>query len=446
MDAPSTHHSSVRFRVTRLLALAAAIAYLSRNSLAVAESTIREELGMSKSAMGFLLGPAFFWSYALAQIPTGMLVDRIGARRGLPLFSVAWSVATACFGVARGAFLLGAGRITSGLAQAGLFPGAASTVARWHPATERARASARIGAAMSVGAACGAALTGELMKYLSWRCIFALYALPGLAWAWWFYRWFRNDPAEHPQVDSSELKVISSVASEAKASDTPNNTATEAPRLPWRQLLRRWEIWLVCGQQFFRAAGYAFFASWFATYLQETRGVSTAKSGWLLTIPLLATVGGSLLGGTISDRLLRLTQSFWVARSALGATSLGVCAWLVLLSGTVADATGATLLIGCGALFAALAGPSAYAATMDLGGADVTKVFSTMNMIGNFGAGLIPWLVPTFLSWVETQPTLLSWADGNSWNALLPLFGMIYGLGAICWLGVRPKRAEPVSG
>ena len=101
MSGPLNRTSSlIRLRVTSLLALAACIAYVCRTSLAVAEKTIRLELDISESTMGFLLGPAFFWPYALAQIPGGWLGDRLGARRNLPLVSVAWSVASAGFGMA----------------------------------------------------------------------------------------------------------------------------------------------------------------------------------------------------------------------------------------------------------------------------------------------------------------------------------------------------------
>ena len=82
--ASSTH---VRFVVSTWLAMAAVFAYLCRNSLVVAESSLRADLGITESQMGFILGPAFFWTYALAQIPTAWLAERYGSRRCLPIFS-----------------------------------------------------------------------------------------------------------------------------------------------------------------------------------------------------------------------------------------------------------------------------------------------------------------------------------------------------------------------
>jgi len=192
--------------------------------------------------------------------------------------------------------------------------------------------------------------------------------------------------------------------------------------------------WLICGQQFFRAGGYAFFASWFATYLMESRGVTTAQSGLLTALPLLATVVGAMLGGGISDTIFRATGSLGWARKGVSAISLMGCAALVFAAFFVADATLAVLVISGGALLAAIAGPAAYTVTMDMGGGNVASLFSTMNMIGNFGAGLTPWFVPRFKSWVDQSPDLLAACDGNSWRAVLLLFSAMYLGSAVCWL------------
>src|SRR4029453_9423533 len=96
-------------------------------------------------------------------------------------------------------------------------------------------------------------------------------------------------------------------------------------------------------QQFFRAAGYIFFATWFATYLQQTRGVSVAKSGVLNSLPLLAVVLGSLGGGAMSDWLLAQTGNRRLARQYLAAGSLVCCAGLVLAAFYIRDTTLAVL-------------------------------------------------------------------------------------------------------
>ena len=426
----------VRFQLSVWLAAAAAIAYVCRTSISVAEKTIREDIGLTEDQMGFILGPAFFWSYALAQIPGGTFGQAVGSRRALTYFSLALSGASAFMAAAYGYSLLLAGRLLGGVAQAGLFPCSALSISKWYPKTERALASGILGAAMSVGAALGAAITGELLELgLSWRAVFVLYAVPGVIWAAGFFVWFRDTPAEHPAVDEHELELITR-GLDSHQEAKPVGTTAKVP-VPWLPMIGSVTLWMICGQQFFRAAAYAFFTSWFPTYLQETRGVSTATSGWLASVPLLATVAASLTGGVVSDWLLRTTNRQWLSRAGLAGVSLAICAGLVLSAWFVEDATVAALVIGGGAFFAGMAGPCAYASTMDFGGQHVAPVFSTMNMIGNFGAGLLPWVVPSFRRLVDESPKLLDLSGGNSWNAVLVLFGVLYFLAAACWMLVR---------
>jgi sugar phosphate permease len=440
-ESGSEPRSRARAGLSAWLCAGAIIAYLCRNSLAVAEKTIRLDLDISEETMGFILGPAFFWSYALFQIPGGLLGKKFGSRIWLPVFSAVSAGATMLLALATGTVGLLSARIGTGVAQAGLFPCSAIAITKWFPRGERALTSGLLGAAMSVGAAIGAALTGELLEITSWRWTMALYAVPGLFWAVGFRIWFRETPAEHPSANAAEVDYIRDDAS-TETQPTSETSPDSESNLSWLFLVARSSFWLICGQQFFRAAGYAFFASWFATYLQETRDVSTAKSGWLLTIPLVASVVASILGGGVSDYVYRRTGRLTLARSGLAASSLFVCALLVFSAWFVQDATVATIVIGAGAFCAAVAGPCAYASTMDMGGRNVALVFSWMNMIGNFGAGLLPWVVPRFRVMIDETPQLLDLCGGNSWNAVLILFAAMYLLASACWALLRVREND----
>ena len=437
----SQRPSRVRQQVTLWLAVAAVLAYLCRNSLVVAESQLRADLGLSESQMGFILGPAFFWTYALAQIPTAWLGERYGTRRCLPVFAAAWSLASAMIALATGFGWVLASRLSSGIAQAGLFPCSVRSIAIWNPQSERAGASGILGAAMSVGGAIGAGLTGWMLGYLPATIIFAIFAIPGLFWSIGFWFWFREYPAEHRSVNAAELRLIDGGRPQSK-DNTPIDGATSQSSTGtrmWLEMLTSPAAWLIFGQQFFRAAGYAFFASWFATYLMETRGVSTVQSGILTAMPLIATVAGSMLGGYASDAIFKATGSVAWARKGVAGVSLTLCALLVFSAFFVSDPTIAVIVISTGAFLAALAAPCGYTVTMDMGGNHVASVFSTMNMLGNFGAGLSPWIVPQFKSWVEDSPVMLDYCDGNAWNAVLLLFTAMYVGGAVCWFLISTK-------
>ncbi|NBV25032.1 MAG: MFS transporter [Proteobacteria bacterium] len=186
-------------------------------------------------------------------------------------------------------------------------------------------------------------------------------------------------------------------------------------------------MWCICGQQFFRAAGYMFFTSWFATYLQEGRGVTILKSGLLTMLPLLAVVVGSMLGGAISDGVLRRTGSRRLARQGVAVVSLGLCAALTISAYFFADALAAVLIISAGSFFAAVAGPCGYTITIDMGGEHVPTVNSVMNMTGNFGAMLFPLVVPLLLG------------KEQNWNVVLVSFGALYLGSAFCWLMLKPE-------
>ncbi|MGE0378938.1 MAG: MFS transporter [Planctomycetaceae bacterium] len=429
-----------RFTLAAWLAGSAAIAYLCRQCLAVAEKTIRLDLGLTEEQMGLVFG-LFFWSYAFAQIPGARLGERYGSRCCLPAFAAVWSVATAACAFATGFGLLVTGRIASGVAQAGLFPCAADTISRWHSTTERALVSGVLAAAMQAGAIIAAPLTVMLLDVMSWRVVFALFSIPGLCWAAGFYWWFRDRIEDHPAANVAEVALV---RQGRLAADEQAGHAGEP--VPWLQLAVSRSMWMICGQQFFRAAAYVWFASWFATYLQETRSVSREASGWLTSIPLLTSMFGSLVSGGLSDWVLVRTGNRGLARKGVAFFSLIICSVLVFGAYFISDPKLATISIGAGAFFAACAGTSAYATTIDMGGRHVASVFAVMNMSGNFGAALLATVVPWFRAALDDSPELLEMFGGNSWNAVLVLFGVMYVLAAGCWLLLRAEGSVFVEG
>lgn len=416
--SPSSRATTVRAWVMVWLCAAAAISYIHRNSIAVAEEAIRADLGLSKLQMGWILG-AFFWGYAVLQIPSGWVGDRFGSRRPLALFSAAWSIATGLMAMISGYASLVALRLTCGAAQAGLFPCATKTMVGWLPAGRRGFASGVLGSSMSLGAALALPLTGALLDHgLSWRTVLALYVAPGLVWAIGFYVWFRDRPEEHPSVNAAEVALIHgrTTTEEAASKREPR------PATPWLLILSSAPLWFLSAQQFFRAAGYMFYASWFPTFLKETYSVSTEQSGWLTSMPLLAVVFGSPIGGMLADRLLTRTGSRRLSRQGVGAASMLLSALMIWPACSIADPLPAVLVFSLGSFFASWGGAVSYAACMDLGGRHVATAFSIMNMSGNIGAAAFPGIA----AMLQTKT--------NNWNAVLTMFLLIYVAAAVCWL------------
>lgn len=175
---PGERPSRARFGALSWLTLAAAIAYLGRNALGVAESSIREDLGLTIEQSGWLMG-SFFWTYALFQVPSGWFAQRRGTRLALSLFAMVWSFGLLLMGMAPLIGLLIAAQLFMGAAQAGIFPAACNSVMHWMPLARRSFSCGLLAAGMQIGAITAAGLTGRLIEPLGWRWVYVLYAIPG---------------------------------------------------------------------------------------------------------------------------------------------------------------------------------------------------------------------------------------------------------------------------
>ncbi|MDP6717139.1 MAG: MFS transporter [Pirellulaceae bacterium] len=430
--SPATESSQVspltRGGVITWLCAAAMIAYICRNSLGVAESTIRGELRLSEETMGYVMG-LFFLTYALGQIPTGALGTRWGSRKSIPLCAAGLSLATAAMSMATGAGLLVAARLANGLFQAGLFPCCTNTISAWFSSKLRAVPTGCLGASMSLGGAIGVFMTGFLVVSIGWRATFASYSLLGIAWAIGFYWWFRDTPAEFLAERIGAAKETQEEALQRESTGATANTGASAvaEATPWLPIYSSPATWWICGQQFCRAAGQIFFGSWFATYLQDARDVSVATSGVLNSLPLIALVVGALAGGAISDGLLAMTGSRTIARKWLATVCMSLCALLVFGAYFVQQPVVAVLIISGGSFCAAVGGPCAYTITIDMGGRHVGALFGTMNMVGNLGALAFITGVGRFTK------------QGGNWDSVLLLFGGLYVAAGLFWLLLRPE-------
>jgi sugar phosphate permease len=423
----TTRPTNVRYVVLFGLCLAAALAYVHRGCLSVVESTARDDLGLSPHQMGWTLG-VFFWAYALFQIPTGLLVDAWGPRRALFLFgvlgaiTVAMAAGTLWVDAATGFALLLASRVLMGIAQAGLFPASTRAMAVWIPLRRRAFAAGMLQACMSLGGAVGAFVTGQLLGVISWPWVFALYAVPGLVWSFWFFAWFRDQPEDHSGTNETERTLLRT------------NQAGGGSDGDWSRLLTDRNVILVWAQQFFRAASNVFWFTWCPTYLQNAHGLSPGTAGKLTSLPIIGVVVGSILGGVIADRVLVRTGSRRASRSgvAIAATSLGVVCFVTTYMIPDGQLALAIAILTLAAVVVSFGNSCGYSAAMDLGGRNLATVFGAMNMFGNFGAALLSQVVPI-------------WVGEFGWPAAVLLIGGSYSCGAMCWLPLDPGRPVAVE-
>lgn len=414
------------YALLALLCVIATIAYVQRSgmSMAVADRTMQRDMGLNKAQLGVVLS---FWNlgYALAQIPSGWLADRLGSRRALALFALLWSVVTGLTSLATGFYSLVAIWTLMGVAQAGIFPCSTKAISRWFATQRRASATGLLSSSMAIGSVIGPAVTGPLLgalaaTALAWRWVFVLYALPGIAWALLFYRLVRETPAEMP--DRGDIGVSNPAPASDAAYDAP---VSEEP--VWRRLLGSASMWLLCAQQFLRAAAMVFFLTWFPTFLRESRGATLVQAGYLTALAGAGAVFGALLGGFASDKLLMLTGSRRLSRQGIAVAGMTACAALIVCAFYVENTTLAVTIISAGAFCGTFGGVSGYTVAMDLGGRRVATVFSVMNMCGNFGATLFPLAI----GWLVHR-------TGN-WDLVLFIFAGIFAVDAVCWALLNPK-------
>jgi ACS family glucarate transporter-like MFS transporter len=152
----------IRYGVIAVSTLMGVLLYLDRFCIGIAEPFIRQDLGLSKQQMGIFMS-AFFWPYALAQVPAGWLADRFGARRMMTIYILGWSFFTAMMGMVNGFIMLVAMRAAYGLGQAGAFPTSSSIVSRWIPPLGRGAASSVICLGGRIGGAIAPILTAMLI-------------------------------------------------------------------------------------------------------------------------------------------------------------------------------------------------------------------------------------------------------------------------------------------
>lgn len=419
--------TKVRYLVLAWFCAAAIIAYVHRNSTGIAAERIQVDLSLTDKQVGYLHS-AFFLGYAIFQLPSGWLGHIWGTRLGLFIFAVLWSMATAWIGLANGIFLLIVARVFSGIAQAGLFPCCASSISKWFPEHQRSLPNGFLGSSMSVGAVISSALTGWLLDPsgwgANWQHLFLIYSIPGLVWAGGFYLWFRDNPEDHPSVNEQELQVI-------QLGRAPRATgALESRSTPWKAIFTSTSMMLICGQQFFRAAGNVFFVSWFPRYLRETHSLSIEQTGYLTSMPLLGVVLGGLIGGPFADYVQVRTGSRRWSRQFLGALSQYLCALAIFASYFISDPVMAVLVISAGTFAFAFGSCAAYTVTIDMAGDHVAPVFSTMNMAGNIGATVCPLIV----GWLVDEAGF-----AMAWQHIPFVFVGIYFGAAICWTFLDPR-------
>jgi predicted MFS family arabinose efflux permease len=402
VDAKPTH---ARYWLVFFAVTLAILAYIDRVAISQAAGPISHDLGLSKTAMGSIFG-AFALSYALFEIPSGWLGDRIGARAVLVRIVLAWSAFTAMTGAAWNFGSLWITRFLFGAGEAGCFPNLTKAFSFWIPQSERATAQGIMWAFARWGGAFTPPLVVFAFRYMNWRAAFVAFAALGVIWGAIFYRWFRDRPADHKSANAAELRLI-------------GQPATLHADVPWKKLATHRSVWLLCIQYFCVSFGWYFYITWLPTYLQEFRGLSPSDASWYAILPLLFGGFGSLFSGGISSRIPS-------ARRAIAIAGMLGAALFICVVTTIRPTLPAMLAMGLASFANDLAVPAAWHSCMDIGGKFAGTVSGSMNALGNLAGFAAPVL----------GGYLLDRTHGN-WNLLLYVMAAVYVAGAVCWPFIR---------
>ncbi len=403
-----------RYRVLILLFFLVLVMYFDRLCIAVAGPRIQAELSLSPSDWGWVIG-AFTLAYAMFEIPSGLLGDRIGPRKVLTRIVLWWSAFTALTGTVSGLPMLLAVRFFFGAGEAGAFPNATSVVAHWIPAHERARSSSVFWMAASAGSIFTPLIVVPLEQAYGWRVAFYLFGSLGLFWAALWFFWFRDTPGQMKGVTAREREAIGQLA------------PLHHTGLPWGKLLRNPTFLKLLAMYHCYCWGAYFYLSWLHTYLQLGRHLTENEMKVASSIPGVAAVLGILAGGFLSDHLAR-RHSLRFARCSIGAASLiGSGGLMIAVTFTPHAWTAVALLaLGLGVMNGML--PVAWSLCVDLGRQHSGALSGAMNTAGQLGS---------FLSSVAFG--YLVQIFGNYDLALLPLASMLVVSGVLFAL-IDPSR------
>jgi MFS family permease len=432
--------TGVRYRIVALTIAMAIILYLDRWALNPITATVVKDLQTNKENFGWS-NTAFFWAYAICQVPAGWLADRFGARRMLAVYVVAWSLATIALGFVPGLFALIALRGVLGAAQAGAYPAAGSYLKSWTNLTSRARANSLVAAGGRVGALLAFLITAwlglQLQRYLGlpqgWRGSLVIFGCLGLVWTALFFWYFRDRPGEHRGCNAAELAII--------GSDPPGSKVVPLPIL---KLLLSLNVWILSLSGFLVNVGWIFLTAWQTTYILDTFSdqlrswvpadaneaeiakVQEVFASWMTALPLCFAILGGVVGGIAADFFLRRFGPIWGRRvPGLLAGGISGAAYVVChFVDNVWIFLGLMLFIsfaidfGLGAL---------WATYQDFGGRHVGSVLGFANMWGNLGAGLCGWYYGRL-------------ARLDQWPLVFTISAVALFLMSASWLLVDPTR------
>ncbi len=297
---PAPGASNVRWRIFILMLVLGAINYIDRSSLGVAMSHVAHDYGIGNdAAIQGLLHSAFFWAYALMQIPCGIAADRFKPRAIIALATIVWGIFQGLGALCGNYITFALTRLGLGISEAPIMPAGAKLMGVWLTPNERGRGSMLLDGGAALGTAVGAAIiTALIATFDSWRAAFVIAGIGTVVAgiAAWFY--IRNIPSDHPKVNQQELDFINR-SNKAVGPAGKFSLSAMKPYFKQRNVLALFGGWICYSTVFYGLM------VWSPIYLQQAHGFDLKQMGGAVTLIFMLCFIGQQIGGYIADRWRR---------------------------------------------------------------------------------------------------------------------------------------------
>jgi ACS family D-galactonate transporter-like MFS transporter len=312
-----------RWGIALLLGFGVLVNYFDRVNLSVSRDALQDAFGISAVMFGYL-SSAYNWTYAILQLPSGLLLDRFGVRRVGIVSTIIWSVASFASALSGGISALFASRLLLGIGEAPTFPAYAKATGYWFPKDERSLATAMFDAAAKFSSAIGIPVLGLVLVHFGWRWNFAGTGLLSVLFLGLFCVYYRN-PSEDRHLSHPEHEYI------ARGGAQPEDRAHAAKGAPLAYFLQQRRVWgLTLG---FASYNYSFYLllTWLPSYLSTVHHIDLLHSVLYTSVPwLVATAMDLVIGGWLVDALIqrgwnpvRVRQIVLIGGTTLGLGVLG---------------------------------------------------------------------------------------------------------------------------
>lgn len=299
----------LRWVIIGLIFLATVINYIDRSALSImwggqdVDGSIAQALDLTKNDYALILN-IFMVFYALGQLFSGKLFDKVGTRIGYVISIGVWAISSFMHSTVRGILSIGIFRSLLGISEAGNWPGAVKSNAEWFPVKERAIAQGLFNAGASIGSVIAPPFIAALFVGLGWRTTFMVIGSFGLLWIIPWILINKAGPKKHPWITDEEREFITDGQNEADKKEDEN---TEG--LSLREILSHKESWAVVVSRFFMEPIWWLFVGWMPIYLFDVYGFDVKEVGMFAWVPYVGAAVGSIAGGFVSGRIISKTGS-----------------------------------------------------------------------------------------------------------------------------------------